>query len=99
EELLPLGSALRAPDALVGVTPCQLAPLDLLLLEPLCFLTCSRHRIEHDARRGDRIEALVEVDRPHGLHQSCPPLNGARVEQTPRPIEPAAGAPRHRRTR
>jgi hypothetical protein len=91
EQLVPLGAALRAADALLGLPACQLEHRDrahgaVLRLEP-ALADPGEERL----RGVSCIERGIEVDRARHLEQRGAAPGGGRVEQAPCAVEPSGG--------
>src|SRR5262249_8680136 len=96
EELLALGSSLRAPEPLLGLAGGKVEPLELALGLVARATPALGRAVDHGPRRLVRIEALIRINGSgHGKH-TPPSLGAARVEEALRPVEPAPRDARQR---
>ena len=97
EQLLALGTALRAPHALVGLSPRQLEGLDLHLRRRLRLRPALGDAGEKRLGAVGRLERRIGVDRPRDADQRLAPPGRGRIEELERAAQPAARDARERR--
>ena len=98
EQLVALGAALRAPDALLRLAARSArAPRPTPPPSPSPPRRARRCPRAAPARRPLASNSGIEVDGARDAEQRLAPLRRGRVEQPLRPVEPAAGDARERR--
>src|SRR2546423_398956 len=93
EELLALGSPLRAPEALLRLPGRQVEAGELHLLLLARLVSACARVLDERRRRGRRIERVVEVRRASLRDQDVPARGLVRVEQPLEAVEAPGGDP------
>src|SRR2546423_1249979 len=93
EELLALGSRLRAPEALLRLPGRQVEAGELHLLLLARLVSACARVVDERRRRGRRIERVVEVRRASLRDQDVPARGLVRVEQPLEAVQAPGGDP------
>src|SRR5262249_49440066 len=97
EQLLALGAALRAPNALLGLARGEIERLALLLGVGLRFGATLARALEDPRGRIGGLELRVGIDAPCDLEQRVATRSGRRIEQPRHAVEASGGDTGERR--